>query len=110
MKANKFIKAVVLAAGGAIAMASTPAMAQDDAKSLDELLKLVKKGGASEARENKKREARFASARSQQAQLLEESKQTLKNEEDRSAQLEATFEEQETVITEKSRQLKERLG
>ena len=51
MKRNLF-KAAVLAFGGMIAVAAMPAMAED-AKSLDELLKMVRQGYATDARENK---------------------------------------------------------
>ncbi|WP_269618642.1 MotA/TolQ/ExbB proton channel family protein [Zhongshania sp. BJYM1] len=108
MKRN-LLKAAVLAFSGAIAVASMPAMAED-AKSLDELLKMVKQGYATDARENKEREQRFAAARYDQQKTLDEAKRTLAAEEKRSSDLEKTFEENETVITEKQRQLKERLG
>jgi biopolymer transport protein ExbB len=108
MKRN-LLKAAVLAFSGAIAVAAMPAMAED-AKSLDELLKMVKQGYATDARENKEREQRFAAARFDQQKTLEEAKRTLAAEEKRSSDLEKTFEENESVIVEKQRQLKERLG
>ncbi len=108
MKKNIF-KAAVLAVGGAIAIASSPLMAQE-AKSLDELLRFVEKGRVSEARENQAREDRFKAARFQQQELLQEAKDLLKKEEERSAVLEGKFEELELVLTDKQRQLKERLG
>ena len=108
MKRN-LLKAAVLSFSGAIAVAAMPAMAED-AKSLDELLKMVKQGYATDARENKEREQRFAAARFDQQKTLEEAKRTLAAEEKRSSDLEKTFEENESVIVEKQRQLKERLG
>ena len=108
MKRNLF-KAAALAVGSAIAIASSPVIAQE-AKSLDELLDMVKKGHVQDIREHRAREQRFINARSEQQSMLAEAKRTLANEEKRSAQLENTFEENETVITEKQRQLKERLG
>ena len=108
MKRN-LLKAAVLAFSGAIAVAAMPAMAED-AKSLDELLKMVEQGRISEIRENKEREQRFAAARYDQQKTLDEAKRTLAAEEKRSSDLEKTFEENETVIVEKQRQLKERLG
>lgn len=108
MKRN-LLKAAVLAIGGTIALASSPVMAQE-AKSLDELLQMVKQGRASDAREQKAREQRFKNARYDQQKMLKEAQKTLADEEKRSSELEATFEENESVLTEKQRQLKERLG
>ncbi|MBD2857887.1 MotA/TolQ/ExbB proton channel family protein [Spongiibacter sp. KMU-158] len=108
MKRN-FLKAAVFAIGGTIAMASAPLMAQE-AKSLDELLELVKQGHVKDLREAKAREQRFISARADQQAMLNQGKNTLAAEEKRSATLEKQFEENESVINEKSRQLKERLG
>jgi biopolymer transport protein ExbB len=108
MKRN-LLKAAVLAIGGTIALASSPVMAQE-AKSLDELLQMVKQGRASDAREQKAREQRFKNARYDQQKMLKEAEKTLADEEKRSSELENTFEENETVLTEKQRQLKERLG
>jgi biopolymer transport protein ExbB len=108
MKRN-LLKAAVLAFSGIIAVAAMPAMAEE-AKSLDELLRMVKQGYATDARENKEREQRFAAARYDQQKTLDEAKRTLANEEKRSSDLEKSFEDNETVINEKQRQLKERLG
>ncbi|WP_373090204.1 MotA/TolQ/ExbB proton channel family protein [Zhongshania sp.] len=108
MKRNLF-KAAVLAFGGMIAVAAMPAMAED-AKSLDELLKMVRQGYATDARENKAREQRFVAARYDQQKTLDEAKRTLAAEEKRSSDLENSFEANETVITERQRTLKERLG
>ena len=108
MKRNLF-KAAVLAFGGMIAVAAMPAMAED-AKSLDELLKMVRQGYATDARENKEREQRFVAARYDQQKTLDEAKRTLAAEEKRPSDLEKSFEENETVITERQRTLKERLG
>jgi biopolymer transport protein ExbB len=73
-------------------------------------LKMVQQGRVSDIRENKQREQRFASARADQQNTLNESKRTLAAEEKRSSDLEKAFEENETVIVERQRQLKERLG
>jgi biopolymer transport protein ExbB len=107
---HKFLKAAVIAASGTLAMIAGPAMAADEASSLDDLLKMVKQGHATDMKEARAREQRFVAARSEQKAMLEKGKQTLKDEEKRSADLEATFEENETILTEKQRQLKERLG
>ena len=102
-----YIKSAVVAS--VLAVASSSAMAQD-ARSLDQLLDFVKQGQATEAKENRAREARFKNAKNRQAQLLAEAKVMRKKEEDRSARLENTFEQNELKVAEKGRQLKERLG
>jgi biopolymer transport protein ExbB len=101
------IKSAIVAS--VLAVTSSVAMAQD-ARTLDQLLDFVKQGQATEAKENKAREARFKNAKNRQAQLLAEAKVMRKNEEDRSARLENTFEQNELKVAEKQRQLKERLG
>lgn len=103
----KLIKSAVVAA--ALTVSSTAVIAQD-ARSLDQLLGFVKQGQASEAKENKAREAQFKNAKSRQAQLVAEAKQLRTKEEDRSARLENTFEQNELKVAEKQRQLKDRLG
>lgn len=103
------LKSALIALGSALAIASAPVMAQE-AKSLDELLKFVEQGRVQEAKENKAREDRFKAARYQQQELLDEARDMLKKEEERSAVLEGKFEELELVLTDKQRQLKDRLG
>ena len=102
-----YIKSAVVAS--VLAVASSSAMAQD-ARSLDQLLDFVKQGQATEDKENRAREARFKNAKNRQAQLLAEAKVMRKKEENRSARLENTFEQNELKVAEKGRQLKERLG
>lgn len=104
---TKLIKSAIFSA--VLVVSSAPVMAQE-ALSLDQLLKFVKQGQSSEAKENRAREARFKAAKNDQAKMLANAKQMRKQEEDRSAQLEATFEQNEIQVTDKQRQLKERLG
>lgn len=106
---KQFIKSAIFAIGAALSVASTTAMAQE-AKSLDELLGFVKQGQATEARENRKREATFKQAKSKQGQMLAQAKKTRANEEARSAKLEANFETNEQEVAVKQKALKERLG
>jgi biopolymer transport protein ExbB len=103
------LKSTLIALGSALAIVSAPVMAQE-AKSLDELLKFVEQGRVQEARENQAREGRFKAARYQQQELLDEARDMLKKEENRSAALEGKFEELELVLGDKQRQLKDRLG
>ncbi len=106
---NKFIKSVVFTVGTMLAAGSTSLMAQE-AVSLDQLLNFVKQGQTDEAKENRAREARFRSEKNNQAQLLKDAEKARADEEARSARLEANFEQNELKVTEKQRQLKDRLG
>lgn len=105
----KLIKSALFAVGATLTLSSTSVLAQE-AKSLDELLGFVKQGQAQEARENKEREARFRADKSKQADMLADAKRQRTLEEKRSAELEQEFNNNERLIAEKQRQLKERLG
>ncbi|MDX1734944.1 MAG: MotA/TolQ/ExbB proton channel family protein [Halioglobus sp.] len=104
-----FVKAAVLALCGALTLSAGPALAQE-AKSLDELLNFVKKGQVAEASENRAREQRFAQDKAKQASELQNAKAERKRQEEISAQLENTFEENELLIAAKQKQLQEKLG
>jgi biopolymer transport protein ExbB len=106
---KQFIKSAIFVVGSAMTMASGAAMAQE-AQSLDQLLNFVKQGQATEARENKQREAEFRKAKADQGKLLAQAKQTRENEEARSASLEKTFEQNELKVSAKQAQLRERMG
>jgi len=80
------------------------------AKSLDELLGLVRKGLRVEKDENQKREAEFVAQKREQQRLLNEAVATREAEEYRSEQLEKAFEENEGRIAELEDLLAERLG
>ena len=94
----KIMKSAVLSVAFAsvITLTSGSVFAQE-AKTLDQLLDFVKQGQTSEARENRAREAKFKSAKNQQAKLLAEAKQMRANEEARSTRLEANFEQNELI-------------
>lgn len=104
----KFVKAAALVLAGSVAF-SAPVMAQE-AKSLDELLKFVKKGQVSEARENRQREQAFKNAKAEQANMLKAAEGQRAAEETRSAQLEDSFAANELRVAEKQKQLKDRMG
>ena len=97
------------AVGAIMSLAASTTVAQE-AKSLDELLGFVKQGQISEATENKAREQEFINAKADQNRLLEEAKAERKRQEGISARLEKSFEDNELLVTEKQKQLKERLG
>lgn len=106
---TSFLKSAVFAIGTALILSSGAVFAQE-AQSLDQLLKFVKQGQASEVKENRQREAKFKSAKNRQSQLLAEAKVMRQKEEDRSARFEKTFEQNEIKVLGKQQQLKERLG
>ncbi|MBT8148703.1 MAG: MotA/TolQ/ExbB proton channel family protein [Gammaproteobacteria bacterium] len=87
-----------------------PAQAQDEAKSLDELLSLVRKGKIRESREDRQRVARFMADKKQQASEVTKAKQTRTQEEQRSARLEKTFEANKEKIATKREALKQAKG
>lgn len=106
----KFVKScmVILTAG---LLSSGLALAQQDkAKSLDELLDMVKKSQIAETAEHRQREAEFARDKANQANLLAQAKATRQAEEARSTRLEKTYAEQEVLVGQKRAQLAERLG
>jgi biopolymer transport protein ExbB len=106
---TKFVKAAAVALSGVLTLSAGAAIAQE-AQSLDQLLEFVKKGQVSEAQENRQREQRFAQAKSEQANMLKQAEAERTRQEELSAELENTFEENELLVNEKQDQLKERLG
>ena len=89
---------------------TTPLFAQQSALTIDQLLENVEQGKINDNSENKKREAEFRQKRDQQESLLSEADSTKVNEENRSTQLEAIFEENEAELNILQDTLTERLG
>lgn len=87
-----------------------PAARPSSARSLDELLQDIRRGGAAKRRELAKREQKFKAARAQQRKLVDRAKATLAAEERRSDALEKRFQANETAIVEGERKLRNRLG
>ena len=81
-----------------------------EARSLDELLELVKQGWSEERKENKAREARFRRNKAEQQQLLKDAKVILAREEARSERLESTFQANELKLAELEETYANRLG
>lgn len=102
----------ILALGSALFLSVGAIQGQEpqNAQSLDQLLKFVKKGQTTEAKENLQREARFKKDKANQKNLLAEGKALRIKEEKRSDVLENTFEKNELLVAEKKRLLKNRLG
>ena len=107
-KAAAFTLGALLTLGAA--QAQETEAPEQKASSLDQLLDFVRQGKTSEARENRQREQRFQAAKADQQRLLNEAKAERERQEQISARLENTFEENELRISEKQKQLKERLG
>jgi len=84
--------------------------AQQSALTIDQLLENVEQGIISDIAEHKIREAEFRQKRDQQDSLLSEAETTKVNEENRSTQLEAIFEENEAESNILQDNLAERLG
>ena len=89
---------------------TSPLFAQQSALTIDQLLENVEQGKINDNSENKKREAEFRQKRDQQESLLSEADSTKVNEENRSTQLEAIFEENEAELNILQDTLTERLG
>lgn len=93
----------------AAAFIGAPAVAQE-AKSLDELLKMIQDAKLSESKEYRDREAAFMKDQSQQAQILKQAQDTKAAEERRSDQLEATIRDNDVKLGSLREQRDKRLG
>ncbi|SDK00730.1 MotA/TolQ/ExbB proton channel family protein [Microbulbifer yueqingensis] len=107
MKTSIAKRVIAVAAAGLI---SASAVAQEKAQSLDELLQMVRNSKVAESKEHKQREAQFRRQKANQQSLLNQAKQTRTQEEERSARLEAKYQEQEVMVQQKREQLDERMG
>ena len=106
----KLVKQLAPWVGGIFAAAAltlgNPAIAQEEAKSLDELLEFVKQGKAKDDKANRQREAQFVQNKNQQQAELNAAEKTKAQEEARSARLEKTFQENKETIALKREELK----
>ncbi|MCC5867184.1 MAG: MotA/TolQ/ExbB proton channel family protein [Gammaproteobacteria bacterium] len=87
-----------------------PTQAQGQARSLDELLRLVEQGRARDSEEARQREREFEAQRGEQERLLREARATQQREERRSETLEGRFGENEQEISRLNAALNESLG
>ncbi|VAW04890.1 MotA/TolQ/ExbB proton channel family protein [hydrothermal vent metagenome] len=96
----------------ALAGFSFSAFAQSapQARSLDELLELVKQGAYQESQENKRREREFIAQKSKQKALLAAARNTQRQEERRSDRLEAEFKANDGKIAKLEEELSHELG
>lgn len=111
MKARKtsFIKNAVLL-GCALTLLAGGAMAAQEAKSLDELLKIVKEGRYAENKDNKAREAKFRRDKAKQEQMLKQARAELARLEAVAAEKEKQFEDNEKNVAAASQRLIEQQG
>src|SRR5690606_30540730 len=106
---NKFLKAAVLAIGGALALSASVTMAQES-QTIDQLLEKVRQGRLADQRDYAERERQFVANKNQQANMLAQAQRQREQAEQRSTQLEKQFEENELLVVDKQRQLRERMG
>jgi len=104
---NKFSKAALIACL-AFGLGNTAYAAQ--AVSMEELLAQVKQGRVKDAAENKARIEEFQRNRARQQQMLADVRAEQKRQEQRSEQLEDTFEANDSQIIDLERALQDRLG
>lgn len=110
MNLNLHRSAVLPAVFGIFAFLAGSSAHAKPATSLDELLSKVKSGYKLESDEFKKRVADFTKSRNQQAALLARAKQQLADLEKSSALLENEFMENERLLAEAEKTLRDRLG
>jgi biopolymer transport protein ExbB len=93
-------------------LAASSAVAQDEpkARSLDELLQMVRQSKIAETEEHRQREADFRRNKANQQAELTKAQQIKAQEERRSEQLEATYTRQQQEVAQKRQQLQNRLG
>lgn len=106
MKRFTLIIAAGLLSLGFVATAN----AQDEARSMAELLRLIEQGQARDSQEARRREAAFAQNKNQQQSLLNQARAERNREEQTSAALEAQFEQNQQQIITARQALDERLG
>jgi len=104
---NKFFAGAACAAMLATAL---PAVAQEDAMSMSDLLRRVEQGRVSDNKENQQREQRFKQSQGEQQKMLSDGQQTKRRAENLSEELEGKYDVNEQAISELSEVLDQRLG
>jgi biopolymer transport protein ExbB len=100
----------LIIAAGLLSLGFATVNAQEDARSMSELLRLIEQGQARDSQEARKREAAFAQNRNQQQSLLNKARGERTRQENTSASLEQQFEENQQRIITARQALDERLG
>ena len=109
-KSGAMIGSLLLSAALSLGIVAPVNAQQESAKTLDELLSMVRKGKIKESRDERQRVARFMAEKKEQAGAVAKAKQTRTQEEQRSARLEKTFEENKETIAQKREALKQAKG
>lgn len=105
------VKSVLVAAAVCLSAGTTFAVsAQDDAKSLDELLQLVKQNRAASQNINQERISEFTSERADKQALLNQARQQLQSEQARGERLQNQFSENEVALANKEQELENAKG
>ena len=93
-----------------IAVVTTPVYAQEDARTLDDLLELVKRGMVREDRLAKEREAKFIQRKEAQIEAIKNATTLRDQESERADQLQREFEANKETLLAKRKALKEAKG
>jgi len=94
----------------AVLLLTLPALAQEQAADLDDLLQRVQAGRAEDESLHRQREADFRAARDQQQQLLADARARLREADGRSERLESAYNDNDLRIVDVTEQLDRRLG
>jgi biopolymer transport protein ExbB len=97
-------------AAGLLVLGAGGAQAQDDARSMQQLLELIQQGQARDSQEARQREAEFARRKNEQQNLLNQARAERNRQERESERLEQLFEDQQAEIVAARAALDERLG
>jgi biopolymer transport protein ExbB len=97
-------------AAGLLVFGAGGAQAQDDARSMQQLLELIQQGQARDSQEARQREAEFARQKNEQQNLLNQARAERGRQERESERLEQLFEDQQAQIVAARAALDERLG
>ncbi|WP_411358718.1 MotA/TolQ/ExbB proton channel family protein [Pseudidiomarina salilacus] len=111
---NKLVKSLLVATAFSLTMGASSAYAQEEgvaeAKSLEELLQLVRDNRQESQRINAQREAEFTDARADKQALLNQAKRQLEAEKARGERLQTEFSENEIELANKETELQNQLG
>jgi biopolymer transport protein ExbB len=103
-------RTILIIVAGLLTLGLGTANAQDDAKSMSELLRLIEQGQTRDNQEARSREAEFTQKRNQQQQLLNQARAERTRQEGVSERLEQNFEDNQARIVSARAALDERLG
>ncbi len=98
---KKIIKLISVTAAGLCLTVTTQVFAQQQAASLNDLLRNVEQDRVTESQEHREREQRFQQQANQQQQMLTETRNRVVQEEQLNVQLEAQFDENRLILAER---------